>query len=217
MNRTQFTFYESFYEALQRIRSPEDRALAYDTLCAYALYGTEPDLDGLPDAVAITFHLIKPNLDASRRKADCGRLGGQSSSTRQANRKHSASKGESKKKKEEEKENEKETEIEREMENESSPPGPLRGRKARVESVPTLEQVEEAAMLAGHPEAARAFYDYYAAADWRDSSGRPVYSWRQKLQAWLLREEKQRPAQDQSIGGFSSWAELARQTERRHL
>ena len=75
MNRTQFTFYESFYEALRRIRGAEDRALAYDILCAYALYGTEPDLESLPDAVAITFHLIRPNLDASRRKALGGSAG----------------------------------------------------------------------------------------------------------------------------------------------
>ena len=136
MNRTQFTFYESFYEALRRIRGAEDRALAYDILCAYALYGTEPDLESLPDAVAITFHLIRPNLDASRRKADSGRLGGQSGSRRQANGKQTGSRQQangkqtaSKKEKENKKETKKETK--KEEENECYSPAPLRGQRKR--------------------------------------------------------------------------------------
>lgn len=74
--RTQFTFYESFFKSVARIRKAEDRAAAYDTICAYALYGQEPDLDALPDAAAVVFELARPNLDASRRKAKNGKLGG---------------------------------------------------------------------------------------------------------------------------------------------
>lgn len=76
MNRTQFTFYESFYKALSRIRRASDRAKAYDLMVRFALYGEEPDLDALPDAIAIALELIRPNLEASRRKAEAGRLGG---------------------------------------------------------------------------------------------------------------------------------------------
>ena len=75
MERTQFTFYESFYRAISRIKDNSDRAATYDAICAYALYGTMPDLDNLPDASAIAFELIKPNLDASRKKAAGGRNG----------------------------------------------------------------------------------------------------------------------------------------------
>lgn len=74
-NRTQFTFYESFFKAVSRIKKKADRADAYDILCSYALYGTEPDLDNLPDAVAISFEVIRPNLDAARRKAQGGKNG----------------------------------------------------------------------------------------------------------------------------------------------
>ena len=45
MNRTQFTFYESFYKALSRIRRASDRAKAYDLMVRFALYGEEPDLE----------------------------------------------------------------------------------------------------------------------------------------------------------------------------
>lgn len=122
MNRSQFTFYESFYTALNRIRNKEDRADAYDAICAYALYGTEPDLDSLPDTAAIAFDLIRPNLDSSRRKAKNGKSGGENKQTarkQEANDKQTASKQEANSadagtKKEIEKEKEKEKEIENE-------------------------------------------------------------------------------------------------------
>ena len=74
MPRSQFTFYDSFYTAIARIRKAQDRAAAYDAICAYALRGIQPDLEKLPDAAAIAFLLSKPNLDASRQKAENGKL-----------------------------------------------------------------------------------------------------------------------------------------------
>ena len=88
MDRTQFTFYESFYKAAKRIKDPSARAEVYDAICEYALYGNEPDIDALSEMAAIAFELIKPNLDASRKKAESGKLGGtkkQSESTLEAN------------------------------------------------------------------------------------------------------------------------------------
>ena len=90
VQRTQFTFYESFFRAVRRIRNAADRAAAYDVLCAYALYGEEPDLDALPDAVAIAFEVAKPNLDASRRKASSGKHGGEASKPKQTGSKPEA-------------------------------------------------------------------------------------------------------------------------------
>lgn len=75
MDREQFTFYASFAKAIQRIRKAPDRAAAYDAVVNYALYGVTPDLDNLPDSVCIVFDLIRPNLDASRRKARGGKKG----------------------------------------------------------------------------------------------------------------------------------------------
>lgn len=116
--RTQFTFYESFSRAIKRIRKQADRCAAYDAITDYALYGIEPDLDKLPDAAAIAFELSKPNLDASRKKARNGKIGG---SKPEANGKQTGSKPEAKPKQEQtgrEKENEKE------KENECYPPLP---------------------------------------------------------------------------------------------
>ena len=119
--RSQFTFYESFFNALSRIKKDADRAKAYDAICAYALYGTEPDMDALPDSVAIAFELVKPNLDSSRRKANSGKKGGEkkhsaSEENEEANGKQNGSKPQAKRKqtaseKENKKENKKENEC----------------------------------------------------------------------------------------------------------
>ena len=117
MERTQFTFYESFFRAISRIKDNGDRAATYDAICAYALYGTIPDLDSLPDSSAIAFELIKPNLDASRKKAANGKLGGRP----KANQKQTESKpkaNNNQPEREGEKEEENEIEVEKEEENE---------------------------------------------------------------------------------------------------
>ena len=120
MQRTQFTFYESFYKAVKRIKDPESRAQAYDAICAYALYGQEPNLDSFSDFSAIAFELIKPNLDSSRKKAENGKAGGskkQNKSKKEANKKQEQIESE----KEKEKEKENKIEIEKECEYNNTP------------------------------------------------------------------------------------------------
>lgn len=119
MDRTQFTFYESFYKAAKRIKDPTARAEVYDAICEYALYGNEPDIDALSEMAAIAFELIKPNLDASRKKAESGKLGGtkkQSKSTFEAKRKQNEA-SEKQEQTESKKENKKEKEGENKIEN----------------------------------------------------------------------------------------------------
>lgn len=114
MSRGQFTFYASFASALSRIKKKADRADAYDAICNYALYGTEPDMDKLPDSAAIAFDLIRPTLDSSRRKAESGKRGGMSKQTGskpEANIKLEQPGREKEKEKEGEKEKEKEDEC----------------------------------------------------------------------------------------------------------
>lgn len=130
MARKQFTFYESFFRAVSRIKKKADRATAYDAICAYALCGQEPNLDELPDAAAIAFDLIKPTLDSSKRKAESGKTGGQSKhgeSKSEADGKQTGSKPKAKRKqtvREKEGEKEVEGEIEKEVEDECPPPNP---------------------------------------------------------------------------------------------
>lgn len=126
MQRTQFTFYESFFKAVSRIKKKADKADAYDMICAYALYQEEPDLDSASDAVAIAFELLRPVLDKAKERSESGKKGG---SKPEANVKQNESKPEanakqgkaaSKKEKEIEIENEVEVEIENEIDNSST-------------------------------------------------------------------------------------------------
>lgn len=93
-NRKQFTFYLSIYESACRIKNKAARADFYDAVCKYALTGEEPNLDKLTDAAAVGFISVKPNLEASRKKAKSGKSGGsakQTASKTEANGKQTAS------------------------------------------------------------------------------------------------------------------------------
>ena len=121
MERSQFTFYASFFQSISRIKKKADRCDAYDAICGYALTGELPNLDSIAESAAIVFDLSKPNLYASRRKAESGKAGGK--------RKQTESKPEANRKQEEtvrEKEKEKEKELEKAKES-YSPPTPSPG------------------------------------------------------------------------------------------
>ena len=105
--RNQFTFYRSYYDAIQELGKKDQSAIIL-AVCAYALYEEEPR--GLSPAASTAFKLIRPTLDSGRKKAANGKQGGktgkQNASNTEANRKQT----------EREKEIEKEIEIEIEIE-----------------------------------------------------------------------------------------------------
>ena len=137
--RSQFTFYDSFYRALSRIRKKADRADAYDAIVAYALMGEEPDMDKLPDAAAIAFEVIRPNLDASRRKAASGKQGGKAKKQTASKPEATASNEEanSKQVKEQEQEQVKEQDKDKDKEQMLYTPLPPKG-----ETAPAVPEVD---------------------------------------------------------------------------
>ena len=174
MDRSQFTFYESFFEAISRIKKKADRADAYDAICAYALYGTEPDLESLASNAAVAFILSKPNLDASRRKAASGKKGGtkkQTGSKSEANDKQTES----------EKENEKEGEKEIEIENECYTPKPPRF------SPPTVEDVRAYCRERKNNIDPQRFVDYYQARGWKLGK-ESMKDWKATVRTWERKE-----------------------------
>lgn len=66
MVRNQFTFYKSFYDAIQPL-SKKDQASIILAICAYGLYEEIPT--GLSASASMAFSLIKPTIDSGRRKA----------------------------------------------------------------------------------------------------------------------------------------------------
>ena len=79
--RQQFTFYRSFYLAIQKMKK-QDAATLVLAICAYALDGEEPKLS---DNLSGTFELIRPTLDASARKSENGKNGGSKRKQTEAN------------------------------------------------------------------------------------------------------------------------------------
>jgi hypothetical protein len=179
--RTQFTFYASFFDAVSRIKKKADRADAYDAICAYALREEEPDFSKMSDAAQIAFLLIKPNLDSSRRKAKSGKDGG----SKKANGKQNESKPEANSKQEEhESEKEKEVEKEGEIENECYPPTPLPGgTKAKRFIPPTVDEVAAYCQERGNGLDPETFVDFYASKGWMVGKN-PMKDWKAAVRTW---------------------------------
>lgn len=184
--RNQFTFYRSFFEAVFKIKNKAARAEAYDAICKYALFNDAPDVDKMSDAAAIAFMLIKPNLDASRRKAKSGKNGGstkQITSKAEANSKQSGSKVEANDK-QEQPASEIEKEKEREKENECYPPTPLPGgTKAKRFISPTVDEVAAYCQERGNGLDPEAFVDFYASKGWMVGKN-PMKDWKAAVRTW---------------------------------
>ena len=88
--RNQFTFYRSYYDAIQELSKRDQSALIL-AVCAYAIYETPPKC--LSNAASTAFKLIQPTLDAGRKKAENGSMKGK------ADEKKTESKTEAKKSK----------------------------------------------------------------------------------------------------------------------
>lgn len=173
MERKQFTWYRSYYDALKEIPAEEFRAIVL-AVCAYALDGEEPELSGVARAI---FTLIRPTLEVGRSKAEnrsraeqtplsAEQTGNKPEQTKnkpeqtQNKRKQTDNKPEQTRK-----EKEKEKEREKESENDSycSPPPPS-GPKRFVP--PTLAEVQSYVAERQAPVDPQGFIDFYASKGW---------------------------------------------------
>ena len=125
MDRSQMTFYASFWSAIDTLPK-KDQLAVFRAAVSYGLCGSHGEQ--LSPAQNALFALMKPVLDSSRKKAANGKQKGSKQKQAEANKskpKQTASE------KENEEEEEKEVEIENEEENEIenecylSPPTPL--------------------------------------------------------------------------------------------
>lgn len=173
MERKQFTWYRSYYDALKEIPAEEFRAIVL-AVCAYALDGEEPELSGVARAI---FTLIRPTLEVGRSKAENRSRAEQTSLSAEQDsnkRKQTDNKPEQTENKRKQtdnkpeqtrKEKEKEKEREKESENDSycSPPPPS-GPKRFVP--PTLAEVQSYVAERQSPVDPQGFIDFYASKGW---------------------------------------------------
>ena len=173
MERKQFTWYRSYYDALKEIPAEEFRAIVL-AVCAYALDGEESELSGVARAI---FTLIRPTLEVGRSKAENRSRAEQTSlsaeqdSNKREQAENKPEQTENKRKQTDNKpeqtrkEKEKEKEREKESENDSycSPPPPS-GPKRFVP--PTLAEVQSYVAERQSPVDPQGFIDFYASKGW---------------------------------------------------
>lgn len=173
MERKQFTWYRSYYDALKELPAEEFRDIVL-AVCAYALDGEETELSGVARAI---FTLIRPTLEVGRSKAENRSRTEQTSiSTEQTgnrpeqtktNRQQTQNKRKQTGNKPEQtrKEKEKEKEREKESENDSycSPPPPSAPKRFVP---PTLAEVQSYVAERQSPVDPQGFIDFYASKGW---------------------------------------------------
>ena len=177
MERSQFTFYRSYYEAIKSL-PPKLLSEVVLSVCAYALDGEDPTLSG---ASLSMFALIKPTLDASRCKAENGKRGGRpkqdepNEKQNKPNRKQIEPNSQNIKPKIENKK-EKENEIENECYI-SPKPSSSSSEKAKRFLPPSLEEVTAFVRERNSPVDPQEFLDFYAAKGWLVGKT-PMKDWR---------------------------------------
>lgn len=173
MERKQFTWYRSYYDALKEIPAEEFRAIVL-AVCAYALDGEEPELSGVARAI---FTLIRPTLEVGRSKAENRSraeqtsLSAEQTGNRPEQTKNKPEQTQNKRKQTDNKpeqtrkEKEKEKEREKESENDSycSPPPPSASKRFVP---PTLAEVQSYVAQRQSPVDPQGFIDFYASKGW---------------------------------------------------
>ena len=173
MERKQFTWYRSYYDALKEIPAEEFRAIVL-AVCAYALDGEEPELSGVARAI---FTLIRPTLEVGRSKAENRSraeqtpLSAEQTGNRPEQTKNKPEQTDNKRKQTDNKpeqtrkEKEKEKEREKESENDSycSPPPPSAPKRFVP---PTLAEVQSYVAERQSPVDPQGFIDFYASKGW---------------------------------------------------
>lgn len=173
MERKQFTWYRSYYDALKELPAEEFRAIVL-AVCAYALDGEEAELSGVARAI---FTLIRPTLEVGRSKAENRSraeqtpLSAEQTGNKPEQTKNKPEQTDNKRKQTDNKpeqtrkEKEKEKEREKESENDSycSPPPPS-GPKRFVP--PTLAEVQSYVAQRQSPVDPQGFIDFYASKGW---------------------------------------------------
>ena len=73
--RNQFTFYRSFWECAQKLKTNKEKLEFFEMLCKYALDETEPDLSTKKLAPATVFCAVRPTLERAHRRSKAVQTG----------------------------------------------------------------------------------------------------------------------------------------------
>lgn len=170
--------YRSFYESIKELPL-EDQARVWAAICEMSFNFNEVKLDGINGAI---FGLIKPIIEANNIRYTNGSKPKfkQNTSKVKAKRKRNGSEVEGNKDKDKDKDN-----IDKDI------------NTAR-KSPPSIQEVVQYFQKNGYKEeVARKAFSYYAENDWKDSQGKKVKNWKQKMVGvWFKDENRDFSKQD---------------------
>lgn len=184
MERAQFTFYRSYYEAIQELPKKDQTAVLL-AICAYALDNKAPELSGTSSAI---FRLIRPTLDAGRKKAMGGHRGSPAKDETEKGQRLQKDDGKTGERDSEDSANEKEGEIE--IENECSPPTPSQGKTKKRFVPPSVEEVRAYCEGRHNGIDAAMFVDSYAAKGWMIGKSQ-MRDWKAAVRTWEKRRREE--------------------------
>ena len=213
-----FIFYSSFWDAIKDL-DDVNRLAVYDIVCKYAITGEEPDAVGIP---LVIFKLIRPQIDANARRRENGNKGGRTATKAEPNRNQTVTKTEPNTNqdgtKTEPSGNQGETKAEpkEKVKDTEKAKGKDKEIDTRARFVPpTLEEVVAYCAERKSSVDPRTFWDYFQTGGWKDSEGKPVKNWKQKLITWETHDKGSRaspPKTAQQRHGFEQnpydWASL---------
>lgn len=185
MERSQFTFYRSYFEAIKELPKKDQTAVLL-AICAYALDSEEPQLSGTANAI---FRLVRPTLDTGRKKAMGGKKGSPVKDSEKISERQC---------KDGTKEKEGEIEKEREKENECYPPTPLHGGIRKRFVPPAVEEVAAYCRERCNGIDPQAFVDFYASKGWVVGKS-PMKDWKAAVRTWEQKRGMEQPSQKRKV------------------
>lgn len=164
--RDSFIFYRSFYDASKCLKT-EEKAQLFDAICSYALDEKVEQLDGTAYGM---FQLVKPQLDANRKRFNNGCIKKQKRSKKEAKAKQTKSKIEA---------------------NVNVNVNPNVNENLNLESKsksklfikPTIDEIKDYCLERKNNVIAQKFYDYYEARGWKLKTG-IMKDWKACVRTW---------------------------------
>ena len=198
MERSQFTFYRSFWDAIKRLRKKEDRLSALEAICAYALDGDDIEKT---DAAEALFCIIKPILDTAAKKSKGG-----TASVRKAEDADKTTE------RCEEDADKTDARLDEDADNKNKNKNKNKDKyknkcyNAHTRFVPpTVDEVAAYCMERGNAVDAQQFCDFYEAKGWRVGN-QQMRDWKAAVRTW---ERRDKPKQEQPKTFADMWREMA--------
>lgn len=164
--RDSFIFYRSFYDASKCLKT-EEKAQLFDAICSYALDEKVEQLDGMAYGM---FQLVKPQLDANRKRFNNGCIKKQKGSKSEAKAKQTKSK------------------IEANV-NENLNPNVNENlnleskSKSKLFIKPTIDEIKNYCLERKNNVNAESFSNYYEARGWK-LKGIQMKDWKACVRTW---------------------------------